>query len=156
LYFTSDPYGAPKRSVDEVSVNFEDFAHESMSAGFLGSDDPARYLDFLYNSAPFNALRGKDVSSFRRQVGNLAFTIDEDVAKSPRRVLVRGNLSGSISPNDWFAVALDGRIVGLSPLVQRDGKNRLVSFLYPGVADGAYSVFRIVNSATLESVRLTS
>lgn len=152
LYFTSDPYGAPKRDVDKISVDFDVFRRESLSAGFAGSADPTRSVDFLYRATPFDALRGRTLASFAQSNGNLRFTIDSDVARDSRRTLVRGNLDGTVSSDSWFAVVADGRVIGLSPLVQRDGKQRLVSFIYPGVTSTNFSIFKIVDASTLERV----
>lgn len=152
LYFTSDPYGAPKRDVDRVSIDFDVFRRETLTAGFTSSAEKSGAVDFLYRMTPFDTLRGRPLVSFVQRNGSLRFTIDPDVAKDSRRILVRGNLAGTASADSWFALVVDDRIAGLSPLVRRDGKQRLVSFVYPGAKSAEYSVFRIIDDSTLERV----
>lgn len=155
LYLVYDPYDAPKRTVDRIDVDTDVYAREAMAGGFVGSGNPVDALDHLYASTPYAMVRGRAVDSFTIRDGTLRFTIDQDVKNANQRILVRGALTGSVSSDAWFAVAVGGRIVGLSPLVQRDGLQRLVSLVYPTAKNPACSVFRIIDSSTLERVVAT-
>lgn len=153
LYFVYDPYGAPKRKVDRIDIDFDTYRKETMTVGFVGSSDSARALDHLYGGTQYEALRGRKVDSFSVKSGGLKFTIDEDVKPSKRRILVRGDLAGTVRSDAWFAVAVDGEIVGLSPLVSRDGKQRIMSLAFPIAENPSFEVYRVIDASTLERVQ---
>lgn len=155
LYFVYDPYGAPKRKVDRLEIDFETYRNETMSVGFVGSREESRALDHLYGSTPYESLRGRRIDSFAVRPGGLRLTIDDDVKPAKRRVLVRGDVSGAVAAGDWFAVAVNGEIVGLSPVVSRDGKQRMMSLAYPVADSATVEVFRIITRSTLERVAVS-
>jgi hypothetical protein len=155
LYFVNQPFGASKRKEKKTTYDAQEFFSETKVLGHQLSD-PADLLEPLYSQTPHDSLRGRSLSDFTINGGNVAAKLDPDIAAQARKILVRGEFQSAIASDDWFALADGDVIVGLSATIERDGVQRFMGLL-PRRADDndtALRLFRIQDSTNLEEITL--
>lgn len=156
LFFVIDPFTAPKRKVPSLSIDLATFSSQTMTSGYTAIDPIGNQLQMLYDGVPGAELRFRQVSSFVVREGSLRFALDEGIRDQNPQVLVVGEVTGATTASDVFVFARDGVILGVSPVINRDGSTRVVSLLEPprSPVESALTVYRVVNDGTLERVTI--
>lgn len=114
----------------------------------------ADYLGPLYAPTPYAILRGSTVPSGTTGC-SCTVTFSKDTKDSYPTLYVSGVVAGNVRAGDWIALAVDGKISGLSPVYERAGELRVLALLKTedfAAANSIVSAYLIAdNGQTLRS-----